>query len=153
MIDDNVKQLIDESVLCWLATSSAKGQPSVSPKEVFAPVGDDAIIIANIASPGSARNIRENPRACVSFINIFTQKGFKITGRADYLKAADPGYSDAETVLLKLTRGDYPFSTIFRITAESVAPIIAPRYKLFPETTEQDQITSAMRTYSVRPAI
>ncbi len=152
MLDDDVRTLIDESVLCWLATCSAAGQPSVSPKEVFAPLGDDAIVIANIASPGSARNIRENPRACISFVNIFTQKGYQVAGQAAYLKQTDPGYAEAESILLKITLGDYPFRTIFRVTAERVAPIIAPRYKLFPETTEHDQIDSAMRTYGVRPA-
>ncbi|MEO1584482.1 MAG: pyridoxamine 5'-phosphate oxidase family protein [Planctomycetota bacterium] len=164
MLNDDVQTSISESVLCWLATSSADGQPNVSPKEVFAPLGDDAIIIANIASPRSARNLRENPRACVSFINIFTQKGFQVAGRADILQPTDPDcdpgydpdrdhvYEIAETMLLKMTQGDYPFRTIFRIAAERVSPIIAPRYKLFPATTEQDQIESAMRTYGVRPA-
>lgn len=151
MLTDDIRRLIDESVLCWLATSSAEGQPSVSPKEIFAAFGD-SIIIANIASPGSARNIRDNPRACVSFVNIFTQKGYQVAGRAEMLKASDPDFTDAESALLRMTHGNYPFKVVFRVRAEHVKPIIAPKYKLFPDTTEAQQIAGAMSTYGVRPA-
>ena len=106
---------------------------------------------STIASPGSARNIRENPKACVAFINIFTQKGYQITGPAACLNRDHPGYPAAESILLAITQGHYPFSSIFRVSPEQVRPIIAPRYKLFPDTTEEQQIDSAMRTYGVRP--
>lgn len=150
MLDENVRRLLDESVLCWLATSSAAGQPSVSPKEVFAAFKDDSVIIANIASPGSARNIGENPHACLSFINIFTQKGYQVSGPATILRAGNPDYHEAQGVLLRITEGNFPFKVVFRVTAQDVRAIIAPRYRLYPDTTEQDQVASAMRAYGVR---
>ena len=60
-----------KSVLCWLATADAQGQPNVSPKEIFAIYDSANMLIANIASPTSVRNIESNPRVCVSFIDIF----------------------------------------------------------------------------------
>lgn len=151
MIDDHIRLLINDAVLCWLATSSTNAEPSVSPKEVFAAFGDRSIIIANIASPGSARNIRDNPRACVSFIDIFTQRGYQIAGPAEILGRDHTDFSEAESVLLKMTQGDYPFKTIFRVHADRIKPVVAPRYRLFPDTTEQQQIDSAMRAYGVMP--
>ena len=151
MLSADVHRLIDESVLCWLATSSASGQPSVSPKEVFAAFDQDSIIIANIASPNSSRNIRDNGRACVSFVNVFTQKGYQISGAAVRLRSGDEGYPDIERVLLRITEGKFPFKSVFRVMAEEVNPILAPRYRLYPGTTEQDQIESAMMSYGVRP--
>ncbi|MCA9278583.1 MAG: pyridoxamine 5'-phosphate oxidase family protein [Phycisphaeraceae bacterium] len=148
-LDANVIRSIEESVLCWLATSSASGQPSVSPKEVFAAFNNDSIIIANIASPNSARNIRENSRACVSFVNVFTQKGFQIKGTALYLTKGDDDFAEIEQVLLNITQGKFPFKSVFRVMAEEVNEILAPRYRLYPETTEQDQIDSAMVAYGV----
>ena len=140
---------IDESVLCWLATSSASGAPNVSPKEMFAAHGD-SVVIANIASPNSARNIRENPAACVAFVNVFTQKGYRVSGRAAVLKQGDPDYEPIEAVFLDMTQGLFPFKSVFKIRAERVSEIIAPRYRLFPETTEEEQIESALRTYGVQ---
>ena len=147
----DVIRLIDESVLCWLATSSASGQPSVSPKEVFTPYNGDSIVIANIASPGSARNIRENPKACVSFINVFTQRGYQVSGDAMMLHQGDDEYPEIHRSLYAISGDDFPFKSAFRVMANDIKPIIAPRYRLFPQTTEQDQIESAMRTYGVQP--
>jgi predicted pyridoxine 5'-phosphate oxidase superfamily flavin-nucleotide-binding protein len=148
-LDTDVIRLMDESVLCWLATSSAIGQPSVSPKEIFAPFKNNSIIIANIASPGSARNIRENPRACVSFVNVFTQKGYQVFGQAILLRDGDEDYPPVRDALFALSGEAFPFQSAFRVMIEQVKEIIAPRYRLYPETTEQDQIRSAMKTYGI----
>jgi uncharacterized protein len=152
-LNANVLRLVDESVLCWLATSSESGQPSVSPKEVFTVFSDDSIIIANIASPNSAHNIRENAKACVSFVNVFTQKGYQIKGAAHNLRAGDDGFYEIEKVLLGITHGKFPFKSVFRVMADEVSEILAPRYRLYPETTENDQISSAMMSYGVRPRV
>ena len=149
--DPMVKQLAKESVLCWLATSSASGRPSVSPKEIFTTFNDDSIIIANIASPNSARNIREHGQACVSFVNVFTQKGFQIRGGASYLDRTHPDYAAVEPILVAMTGGAFPFKSAFRVMADEVDEIIAPRYRLYPETTEASQIESAMQRYGVQP--
>ncbi|MFI0416312.1 MAG: pyridoxamine 5'-phosphate oxidase family protein [Candidatus Thiodiazotropha sp.] len=64
---------MNESVLCWLATSGEDGFPNCSPKEAFTFYEDDKIVIANIALPQSGKNIKANSNVCVSFINIFKQ--------------------------------------------------------------------------------
>lgn len=151
MIVHHIKRLAEESVLCWLATSTSDGIPSVSPKEVFTVHEDNSIIIANIASPNSARNIRSNPHACVSFINIFSQKGIQIRGLASVLTSVDREYAAIEQQLLQMTQGIFPFKSVFRVMIDDTSEIIAPRYRLFPDTTEQDQIQNAMTTYGVRP--
>lgn len=144
-----IKQSIDKSVLCWLATSSVENEPNVSPKEIFAAYGENAIIIANIASPQTVRNIQANPRVCISFIDILVQKGFQLKGNAQILSKADPNYRVMEAILLEMTGGKFPFSSITFIQVEKAKPIIAPRYLLFPETTEAEQIESARKTYGL----
>ncbi len=150
-LDQEIIRSLDACVLCWLATSSSSNQPSVSPKEIFAPYNNDSVIIANVASPNTARNIRENPNACVSFVDVFTQKGYQIKGPAQYLTKEDASYPDIEQRLETLTLGKFPFKSVFRVYADEVSEILAPRYRLFPETTEQDQIESAMISYGVQP--
>lgn len=149
ILTEEIKKSIQESVLCWLATASIDGMPNVSPKEVFASFEETHLIIANIASPQSVRNVKENPQVCVSFIEIFVQKGFQLKGKASIIKKSDENYKKMEAELLKLTEGKFPFSTITSIEVETVKAIIAPKYILYPETTEQQQIESAMKTYGV----
>ncbi len=144
-----IKNYIDKSVLCWLATSSYDNYPNVSPKEVFTYFNDTYIIVANIASPQTVKNIVSNPKVCISFIDVLVQKGFQIKGTAEIISNSDSRFSVMESSLLELTEGKYPFSTITAIEVESSKPIIAPSYLLYPETKEEDQIVAAKKAYNL----
>ncbi len=144
-----IKASIDKSVLCWLATSSKDNIPNVSPKEIFQYYQSDKIIIANIASPQTVKNIKANKKVCISFIDILVQKGFQIKGTAEIIEDTHPEFAEMEKVLLEMTGGNFPFKTITEITIEKVKPILAPRYLLYPETTEADQVKSAKKTYGL----
>lgn len=149
MLTPEIKASIDKSVLCWLATSSETNMPNVSPKEVFNYYKSDAIIIANIASPQTIKNIKENNQVCVSFIDIFVQKGFQIKGIAEIIEKQHLDFNAMEAILMEMTQGKFPFSSITKITIEKVKPIIAPKYVLYPETTEAEQIESAKKAYNI----
>jgi len=143
------KEYIDRSVLCWLASVSSENIPNVSPKEIFNYYGNKKIIVANIASPQTVRNIKHNENICVSFIDILVQKGFQIKGKAKIIKKTDSEFLEMEKILTEMTGGNFPFSTITEITINQVKPIIAPKYILYPETTEKEQIESAKETYGI----
>ncbi len=70
MLTAKVKKSIEQSALCWLATSK-DSLPNVSPKEIFGAEDDTHVSIAHIASSSSVQNIRSNPNVCVSFIDVF----------------------------------------------------------------------------------
>ena len=146
-LDAEVKQYIEDSVLCWLATSSADNLPNVSPKEVFTHYEDAFIIVANIASPQTVRNIRENPKVCVSFIDILVQKGYQLKGEAEIAEPTFAGYTEMEKKLTAITGGKFTFATITRIKIQSAKQILAPSYLLFPDTKEEDQRASAKKRY------
>ena len=150
MLSDEVKTSIQESVLCWLATVDVQQIPNVSPKEVFTYQGDNTLLIAHIASPNSVHNITLNPNVCVSFIDIFKQKGFKVHGKAEIVDRQHAHFAEKHQPLFAIAGEDYPIHSIISVDITDIAPIIAPRYRLFPNTTEQQQIASAMSTYSVQ---
>ena len=143
------KDYINRSVLCWLATVSSENMPNVSPKEIFNYYGSDKIIVANIASPQTVKNIKQNENICISFIDILVQKGFQIKGKAQIIKKPDSEFSEMKKILSEMTGGKFPFSSITKITVEHVKPIIAPKYILYPETTEKEQIESAKKAYGI----
>ena len=117
------------------------------PKEVFTYYKDDMIIIANIASPGSLKNIHANHNVCLSFVDVFVQKGYQLKGKARIVNNSDPVYAAQEELLLAITQGKYPFSSITEITIHQAKPILAPSYILYPETSEQEQIIAAKKAY------
>ena len=147
MLTPEVLKYVESSVLCWLATASAGGVPNVSPKEIFCAIGNDLLVIANIASPKSARNVAENPSVCVAFVDVLVQKGFQVSGECQIVKKNEPGFADLAAPLIELAGDSFPFATLFKVTPISVEPIIAPRYVMYPETTEAEQIDAAKKTY------
>ena len=105
-----VRAAVQSAVLCWLATADADGRPSVSPKEIFAVVGDD-IVIAHIASPRSVRNIAGNPQVCLSVLDVFEQRGYRIAGRASVVTPDHDAFPTVVAPLRELSGAAFPCKT------------------------------------------
>ncbi|MEM1329156.1 MAG: pyridoxamine 5'-phosphate oxidase family protein [Planctomycetota bacterium] len=155
MLNDQELLWIERSVLCWLATASvASGdevsvEPSVSPKELWVAM-PERVLIANVASAHSMRNVKSCGRVCVAFLDVFRQKGVQVYGPAEVVNKSDERFAGLATPLLEMAGEDFPFASLFLVTPERTREIVAPRYRLFPETTEGSQIESALDTYGVR---
>ncbi len=150
VLTNEVRQAARRSVLCWLATVDDHGQPNVSPKEVWAIADDHHVVVANIASPVSVRNIAQQPLVCLSFVDVLVQKGFKLTGTARELLPTHADYAGWAVPLLAMTGERIPVRRVLLITVQGVQPIVAPSYWLYPEvTTEASQIKAARRTYGL----
>ncbi len=145
-LSSEIKKSIDKCVLCWLATSN-KNMPNVSPKEIFTYYGSNQIIIANIASPTSVKNIKANQKVCLSFVDILVQKGYKLEGAAQIIDGSDQSYAAMEKPLTMMTEGKYPFNTIILITITNVNSILAPSYLFYPKTSEKQRIEAAKKAY------
>lgn len=154
VLTDEMEKNMQSCVLCWLATADASGVPNVSPKEMFFRHGDDRLLIAHIASPVTVKNIRQNPNVCISMVDVFVQKGYKFTGTARIVEQRDAEFVALHALFSE--RFGSRFSDLLRaviaVTVTAAQPIIAPSYRIFPEsTTEQGQIDQAMERYGVRP--
>jgi len=151
MLTSDIKKYIDQSVLCWLATVSKDGVPNVSPKEIFTFLDETHIGIAHIASPNSLRNIKANPNVCVSFVDVFVQKGYKLVGQAEIITNKAPHFSVAAAKILTMAGPTFPVQALLKIKVLKIAPILAPSYLLYGDkTTEAGQIEGAMQAYKVR---
>ncbi len=149
VITDDCARYIESSVLCWLATASEDGFPNVSPKEAFLLNEKGRILVANIASPQTVRNIQENRKVCVSFVNAFVQKGYKVRGEAAILTIGDADYAEAYASLRSFIGDAFKIISIIEIDPVLIESIIAPSYRLFPDSTELDRIKESLKTYRV----
>lgn len=138
-----------ESVLCWLATTSKSGQPNVSPKEIFIGLDTDSLLIADIASPRSVRNLRANPQCAVAFINIWSQLGHQVYGQALLLEPHHPQFASLGAPLLARAEPRFKIRHLIQIRVTSAVPILAPSYRFYPSTRLEDQIADAKRSYGV----
>ena len=123
MLNSETKSYIDKSILCWLATSDSENEPNVSPKEMFTYFGDNTLLIAHLASPNSINNIKDNPKVCVSFVDIFIQKGFKIKGLARLIDKQDKEFSEKVKPLTDLFTDNFPIKSVIEIDIKKVERI------------------------------
>ncbi len=150
MFTGEVKDAVDRAVLCWLATVDGEGQPNVSPKEIFCAHGETELLIAEIASPVSRRNIEENPKVCVSFVDVFRQKGYKVYGDARVVLANTDEFEEIAGPLLAMAGTAFHLRGVIRVEAIRVMPIVAPSYQQFPDRDEAEMVRQAFKTYGVR---
>jgi len=150
-INDELKDEAGNAVLCWLATVSAEGVPNVSPKELFRLHGSDALVIADIASPVSVRNVRANPNVCVSYVDIFRQRGFKLVGKARIVAPEEDDFDAYGAALVEKACGAFTIRNVILVTIERVSRIRAPSYTFYPDRTEEMLMASAYAQYGVQP--
>ncbi|SDU41705.1 pyridoxamine 5'-phosphate oxidase family protein [Stappia sp. ES.058] len=151
-LNDTVRADIEKSVLCWLASVDPSGFPSVSPKEIWTVFDDTTLVVADIASNNSVRNILKHPAVCLSFVDIFRQRGFKIQGHADIIAPHDPDFARLGPGLAAMAGETFKIRHIIRIDVQRIARILAPSYRLDPDIDEDTMMKQAFATYGVRPA-
>ena len=74
MLTPDMKRIIEEQRLGFVATAAADGTPNVSPKGTFVVLDDETIGFGEIRSPGTIRNLRANPRVEVNFVDPFVAR-------------------------------------------------------------------------------
>lgn len=151
VVNDTLRAETEDAVLCWLATVSADGVPNVSPKEMFCLHGSNVLVIADIASPVSIRNIRANPNVCVSYVDIFRQRGFKLVGAARIIASDDDDFGTYGTALVAKTGSAFTIRNLVCVTIARVSRIRAPSYTFHPDRSEEMLMASAYEQYGVRP--
>lgn len=139
------------AVLCWLATVDSNNKPNVSPKEIYAETGADCLVIADIASARSVRNIRANPAVCISLIDVFLQRGRKLEGMAEIIAPDHPHFAALVAPLLAMTGGAFPIRHVIYVRVERTSPILAPSYIFYSDRGEAEMRADAYRAYGVQP--
>jgi predicted pyridoxine 5'-phosphate oxidase superfamily flavin-nucleotide-binding protein len=84
-LTEEAKKIIAERGPALIATASKKGEPNVSPKGSFRVLDDEHVIFADIASPRTIANLRENPLLSAIVFDPATRKGCRIWGEAEIL--------------------------------------------------------------------
>lgn len=84
-ITEEVKAFIEANKPCMVATANGKGEPNVSPKGSIAVVDEEHVAFADVMSPRTRQNLKENPQACVLLVNAQQHKFYQLSGPAEYL--------------------------------------------------------------------
>ena len=101
MLTPDMKRIIEEQLLGFVATTAPDGTPNVSPKGTFFVVDDKTIAFGEIRSPSTIRNLRMNARIEINFVDPFVRKGYRFAGTAIVVER---GTDTFDTLLRPLPR-------------------------------------------------
>jgi len=88
-LNEEAKKIIAEFGAALVATASKEGKPNISPKGSFRVLDDEHVIFADMASPRTMANLRENPQLTAIVFDRSTEKGCRIWGKAEILDSGD----------------------------------------------------------------
>jgi predicted pyridoxine 5'-phosphate oxidase superfamily flavin-nucleotide-binding protein len=121
-----MKRVVEETRLGFVATVCPDGTPNLSPKGTTAVWDDDHIVFANIRSPGTLANLRQNASVEVNVVDQFVRRGYRFKGVASILESG-PAYDDAVEFYKK--RGmTHAIREIVLINVQSAQPVDSPAY-------------------------
>src|SRR5215467_12068747 len=85
ILTEDMKRLVSEQRLGFVATVCPDGTPSLSPKGTTAVWDDEHLVFADIRSPGTVENLRANNVVEVNVVDPIVRKGYRFKGEATVL--------------------------------------------------------------------
>ena len=128
ILTDDMKRVVRQQRLAFVATVCADHTPNLSPKGTIAVWDDDHLVFANIRSPGTVANLRRNPAIEINVVDPLVRKGYRFKGTATILEAG----AEYEAVRASFTaRGvSNRIREVVVVTLEQALPLISPAYDL-----------------------
>jgi predicted pyridoxine 5'-phosphate oxidase superfamily flavin-nucleotide-binding protein len=129
ILTSDMKRVVEQQRLGFVATVCADGTPNLSPKGTTAVWDDDHLVFANIRSPGTIANIHRNASIEVNVVDPFLRKGYRFKGVASILES---GALYDKAIAFYKDRGSRvsAIREVVIVRVERAQPIDSPAYDL-----------------------
>jgi predicted pyridoxine 5'-phosphate oxidase superfamily flavin-nucleotide-binding protein len=87
MLTPDMKRVVEEQRLGFVATVCPDGTPNLSPKGTTAVWDDEHLVFANVRSPGTLANLRRNAAVEVNVVDPIVRKGYRFKGTGSVLES------------------------------------------------------------------
>ena len=126
--DDEIKQFVNFQKLGYVASVSSDGTPNLSPKGTIAILDDSRLVFANIRSPQTITNLRNNPSIEINVIDPFSRMGYRFQGTAKIISNGD----DFQKILkfFEEKKIKSKILDIVIVNVESFSEVTSPSYDL-----------------------
>jgi uncharacterized protein len=82
VMTEDMRRVVTEQKLGFVATTCPDGTPNLSPKGTTAVWDESHLVFADLRSPGTVRNLRQNPAIEVNVVDPIRRKGYRFKGVA-----------------------------------------------------------------------
>jgi predicted pyridoxine 5'-phosphate oxidase superfamily flavin-nucleotide-binding protein len=137
----DMRRMVEEQQLGFIATVCADGTPNLSPKGTTAVWDDEHLVFADICSPGTIANLRQNPSVEINVVDNLSRKGYRFKGTATILQ----GDRFEEALAFYRKRNSTTAKQhVVLVKVERAAPLISPAYD---QGQSEPQIKAHWRRY------
>jgi len=144
-LTEDMKRVIREQRLGYVATVCPDGTPNLSPKGTTTVWDNDHLVFADIRPPRTIANLKQNSSIEINVVDWFTRKGYRFKGIATVIES---GSLFDELISFYEQQGlfDAPrrIQTIVMVKVQRALPLISPAYD--GEVTE-DQVRTRWEDY------
>lgn len=132
MLSTEMRRLIDEQRLGFVATVNADGSPNLSPKATFLVLDDRTIAFAEMRSPQTLANIGRDGRVEVNFVDPFARKGARFRGAARFVMRGEDEFDRLYPTWAAIWGDELGamFNGFVLVTVEIAKPLTSPAYDL-----------------------
>ena len=128
ILTDDMKRVITEQRLGFVATVGADGTPNLSPKGTMVVLDDDHILFGDLRSPGTVGNLRAKPAIELNFVDPFARTGYRFKGVAVYLPRGDADFDGLFSLFAHWGALAKGIKGIVKIKVERALPLSSPAY-------------------------
>ena len=150
-LTEDMKRVIREQRLGYVATVCPDGTPNLSPKGTTRVWDDDHLVFADIRSPRTIANLKQNPSIEINVVDWFTRKGYRFKGIAIVLESGAL-FDEVITIYQQAGPSDAPhrIQAIVMIEVQRALPLVSPAYD---RDVTEDQIRTLWEDYyqQIRP--
>jgi predicted pyridoxine 5'-phosphate oxidase superfamily flavin-nucleotide-binding protein len=130
---DDMKRIVAEQKLAFVATVCPDGTPNLSPKGTIAVWDDTHLVFADIRSPGTVANLKVNPTIEINVVDPFVRKGYRFKGTAELVTDGDLfqkmlDFYRTRRVDTARTRPQPTIRAFVLVTVTAALPVISPAY-------------------------
>ena len=129
----DMKRVVMEQRLAFVATVCPDGTPNLSPKGTIAVWNDDHLVFADIRSPGTIANLKENPSVEVNVVDPFVRKGYRFKGTGKVIVNGElfqeiVRFYRSRWVDTARRKADPAIRGFVLVKVEKALPLISPAY-------------------------
>jgi uncharacterized protein len=129
----DMKRVVMEQRLAFVATVCPDGTPNLSPKGTIAIWDDDHLVFADIRSPGTISNLKKNPAVELNVVDPFVRKGYRFKGAGEVIADGERfqeimRFYRGRWVDAVRSKSESQIRAFVVVKVETVFPLISPAY-------------------------
>ena len=143
-INADMRLVIENQRLCYAATVTPDGRPSLSPKGTLRVWDKSHLFFLDIASPRTRANLRSNPWIEINVVDPLSRRGYRFLGSAE-LHTEGAVYDAACRRIADDEGQEYPCDAVVLIAVDRILPVVSPGYAHVSSETEMREMYRTLR--------